>query len=323
MAEDRILRGEVEAPQSLYHRHGPGDPYVISAQLSIDCKKIPWLKVQYFLSSGQVQQQYSRFRHPGHQGTDCCAGHAHFRGAEAAVDQGIIDAAVNDQCDHGESKSDLYRPRAPQCSQKDLGDCKERISKAYDPHIADPFGNNGFIRREDRQDNAGEQAHGDEQDNAEPQSKLHRAGRNLFDGLQLFLSEILASEYHDAFTEGRKKLLVYKLDLVDRSDAGQGHFAVSANHDIVRKIYAECDHILQHQYDQHRKKLPVKAFFPYHFFIISTAPLLYAGFLQPGTPLRGRASAICSPPDARFPVIRHAPAIRRDSVPARRGGSLS
>ena len=122
--------------------------------------------------------------------------------AEAAVDQGIIDAAVNDQCDHGESKSDLYRPRAPQCGQQYLGDCKERISKAYDPHIADPFVNNGFIRREDRQDNAWEQAHGDEQDNAEPQSKLHRAGRNLFDGLQLFLSEILASEYHDAFTEG-------------------------------------------------------------------------------------------------------------------------
>ena len=88
-----------------------------------------------------IEKQYQQFYGPGCQRSHRRACRAHFRSAEMAVNQHIINAAVNEKGDDRQLKGYIHQFHAPHGSKKDLCDGKEEICKTDDGQITDAFRN--------------------------------------------------------------------------------------------------------------------------------------------------------------------------------------
>ena len=93
---------------------------------------------------------------------------------------------------------------------------------------------------------------------------MHGDGGNLPDRARLPFPEILGSQDHDSFPDRGHHLLIDKLNLVYSGNPGKRGLTVCTEHDIIREIYAERNHLLQNQRNHGNKKSFVKCLLPNH-----------------------------------------------------------
>ena len=169
----------------------------------------------------------------------------------------VINSAVDKQGEHRQLKCDLHRLHTAERSQQNLSHCKKQIGKSNDIEIPGALFDDSAVAREDSHDTVRNQAHDCQQNSRENQRETHGRRRELLHGLCLMLSPVLASHNHHTVSQCMQELLVHKLNLVDSGHPGQSRLAVCSQHHIVRQIYAQRHHILQHQNDRQRQKAAV------------------------------------------------------------------
>ncbi len=100
------------------------------------------------------------------------------------------------------------------------------------------------------------QAHDRKQSDGQNQSESAWPPMPAFSWAQSDSSPVLAAHNYHTVSQRVQKLLIDELNLID-CGPGQSRLAVCSQHHIVRQIYAQRHHILQHQNDRQRQKAAV------------------------------------------------------------------
>ena len=88
---------------------------------------------------------------------------------------------------------------------------------------------------------------------------MHGGCGNFAQRGKLLFAPILAAEHDESIAQGSEQALIDKLNLIDRSCAGQGGFAISPEHHVVGEIDGQRHDILQDEQRIHGKKRFIKS----------------------------------------------------------------
>lgn len=265
MAENRVLHRVVESPQRVDDEHRDDHLHVVLREHRI-CPPhhIRGFQVDVFLLPDHIDDHNRRLDDPRDERSDRRSHDAHPRRAEMAVDQGVVDRAVDQQRDHGKIQRDVDDAGASKRREQNLCHREEEIGEPDHGHVPHPFLNDRLIGREGRQDQMREDRHDRKQNNRHHQCNAKRQPGQFPDRNRVFLSEILASDDDNSLADRQQQVLIDELHLIHGRNAGERRLAVRAQHHVVRQVDAQRDDILENKHDPHREEITVKPFFLYH-----------------------------------------------------------
>ena len=183
------------------------------------------------------------------QRADGRAAYAHFRRAEMAGDEQIVDRHIDDQRHDRHAQRDANRLGDAHRAQHDGGRGEEQIAEADDGEILDALRGDGGGIGEQRQRGVREEAHRGEEQQRDEQPRAQADRGQTAHLAHALLSPVLAAQHDHGVADGIDQLLEHELDLIDRGHAGERRLGIGAEHQVVGQIDAEYDGLLEHQRD--------------------------------------------------------------------------
>ena len=234
---------------------------VILGQKLVHAEEIPELPVQLFVDAQQVGQHDDQLHHPRRQSGDSRTRHAKAGGSQVALNEEIIQSAVDHQGGYRDPKADAHRLHAPQDGQEQVGEGKDQVGILHDLQVFHARRADHGIGGEHGDHGFGSDGRQCKQQQGKHGSQKQGAGGDALDGLGALLPPVLAPQHHRRVPRPQKELLEQELHLVHGADTRHGGLAVGTDHDVVGQIHAQGDDVEQHQHGPDRKEIFVKVFF--------------------------------------------------------------
>ena len=143
-------------------------------------------------------------------------------------------------------------------------DNKRKIGIPNDAEIFETFRDDRFVFHVNPDDRFREQERCPEEKERQAYAAPHAERNQLFDGGEIVFTVVLGAQDHDTAAKADRGLLEQEVHLVDRGDARKRGLAVRADHDVVRQIDAERDHLLQDQHERHFEERGIERFISDH-----------------------------------------------------------
>ena len=249
VTQDHGLEHDRPAEKEGGQQEGSYQLQVVPRQHLVPGKEITDAPGKLFVDAEYVDHDHNQLHDPRRQGGDGRSRDTQAGEAPAALDEEIVETAVDQQGRDRDPEADAHRFHTAQHRKQEVGEGEDQEGILHDPQVLHPCGVDGGIVGEEGDHGGGGDGRDREEREGEERAQKECAHGNALDGFGALLPPVLAAQHHGGIPRPQHELLEEELHLIDRADACHGGLTVGADHDVVQEVDTQGNDIVE---DQHR-----------------------------------------------------------------------